>query len=145
MTVIAWDGNTLAADRQGTVGNSISVPVRKLFRANNGNLVGVSGDGGYAMSWLAWYQAGAKPEDLPSFQLDKDNWCAALVITPDRRIFRYEKAAHPWEIEAPQAAIGCGMDFAMMAMYLGKTARDAVLLTSDLNPFCGHGVDTLTF
>jgi hypothetical protein len=42
-------------------------------------------------------------------------------------------------------AIGSGRDFAAAAMYLGKTAREAVEVAMALTGFCGHGVDTLEF
>ena len=69
--------------------------------------------------------------------------CSALVVELDGTLSQYETTAYPLRIENRQWAIGSGRDFAVMAMHLGKTAAEAVLLTAQFCHDCGNGVDTV--
>jgi hypothetical protein len=140
MTVIAWDGKTLAADRRCMLGNTIR-STTKIFRVF-GELVGVSGDYVRGLEVLAWFRAGAVPADFPTprgtFQGN------LLVISASGKARRYEEGPIPYMLEDVHAAAGCGDESALVAMHLGATAREAVEITSRFNYGCGNGVDTLT-
>ena len=82
--------------------------------------------------------------DFPPSQRDKDDWAGMLVILRDRRIARYERTPYPVFYEDETFAIGCGRDFALAAMHLGKTAREAVEVAIALDSGCGNGIDALT-
>lgn len=142
MTVIAWDGKTLAADKRGDDGSIVTVTKIKRIRDC---LVGGSGNMSGLVSIFHWYECGAEKKDWPEFQKDKELWCDLLVITPERKIFKYEQQPIPHEIEDGTAALGSGSPYALIAMYLGKSASEAVLLASRFNRSCGNGVDTLEF
>lgn len=143
MTVIAWDGTTLAADRLGNDGG-LPTTICKIRRIG-ANLVGISGTASYAVCVFDWLAAGAQPEKLPACQIDKDDWCAVLEIRPDLTIWRYAMGAVPFQVLDKRNAIGSGRDFAMVGMHLGYTAEQSVLLAIELDINCGNGVDTLTF
>jgi len=66
-----------------------------------------------------------------------------LVLQPDGKVRQYESSPYPLQIENKYWAIGCGRDFAMTAMYLGKTSREAVEIASALCDGCGNGIDSL--
>jgi hypothetical protein len=142
MTVIAWDGKTLAADKRATNG-TLYRTVTKIFRVGD-CLVGYAGDPAFGNEMCAWLRAGEKIADFPTGQRDKDDWAGTLVIRSNGVIQKYERTPYPITFEDKHHAIGCGRDFALAAMYLGKTAREAVEVTCALDSGCGNGVDTLT-
>lgn len=142
MTAIAWDGKTLAADKRAITGSLIRT-VTKIFRIN-GCLVGYAGDASFGEQVLAWFKAGEKAEDFPHQQRDKDDWAGLLVIRPDGKIQKYERTPYPITFEDEVFAFGCGRDFAIAAMYCGKTAKEAVEIACILDNGCGNGVTVLT-
>ena len=144
MSVIAWDGTTLAADKRACNGTLRSVTT-KIWRVYQ-NLLGYTGDACEGEDLVAWFKAGAKPEDFPAhLRNDSQHWARLLVITPERRILIYERGPHPVKFEDGIFAAGSGRDFALAAMHLGKTAAEAVAVASHFDTACGDGVDTLTF
>jgi 20S proteasome alpha/beta subunit len=138
MTVIAWDGKTLAADRQSTdVGLRRSVT--KISRAGDGSLMGAAGQSHICRALRAWYDAGARPEDFP----DKDKTSHLLVISTKGEMRVYDGHPVPAVFEVERMAIGSGRDYAEAAMFLGKTAREAVEVACHFDNGCGNGIDTL--
>lgn len=148
MTVIAWDGKTLAADRRATLGTLIREK-RKVFRAHSPQwgivLAAYAGDADAGEEVLEWFKNGAIPKDFPPLQRDKDSWAGLLIVMPDGHLWKYERSPQPLEFPPQHFALGSGRDFALMAMHLGKTAAEAVELTSLFDSGCGNGVDTLSY
>lgn len=143
MSVIAWDGKTLAADRRASLGTLIRT-TRKIFMRQYG-LVGYAGDADQGEEMLRWLEAGAVAADFPPSQRDRDNWAGVLVINPDRQILKYERTPYPLTFHDGFFAIGSGRDFALAAMHLGKTAREAVEVACHFDSGCGNGVDEIEF
>lgn len=141
MTIVAWDGKTLAADKQAGYGNGVRV-VTKIFKHGD-RLFGLAGDGGLAQEVMAWVLAGANPDKYPAAQRDKDNFTNVLVISK-YKVIEYARSPIPTLYEDIFLATGCGRDFAIAAMYLGKTAKEAVEIACRFDSACGMGVDTLT-
>jgi ATP-dependent protease HslVU (ClpYQ) peptidase subunit len=140
MTVIAFDGKTLAADKRANMGGYI-VPVTKIRRIN-GMLFACAGDFTKGIEMFDWIERGSNPENLPAFQRT-DDWVAMLCITEDGSILKYERGPFPLKVESPFFAMGSGRDFAVAAMYLGLNARQAVEVACQFEANCGNGVDTL--
>ena len=140
MTCIAWDGKTLAADKM-TCSVGYGYTVTKIHRLKGGAIVGFSGDGDGAMALLAWLDSPRDDSAYPPGQ--KDNDTCALVITPNGSVLSYGKTPFPQRIECQRYAMGHGRDFALAAMHLGKSAREAVEVACALDVFCGNGIDTL--
>lgn len=138
MTVIAWDGKTLAADKC-----SIDVGTRrtttKIFRAPDGSLFGAAGTSHMAEQLKVWYLAGAGPETFP----DKDAKCNMLVVKPDGTTWVYDGGPYPDRYEDPVIAIGSGRGFAIGAMVSGASAEQAVEIASYWDDACGRGIDKL--
>jgi len=143
MTTIAWDGFTLAGDRMCNDGG-LPLTVCKIRKIND-NLVGISGTAGGAAEIFEWFKNGAIPSQLPACQTSKDDWCAVLEIRPDQTIWRYSLGPIPYQIYDTTNAIGSGRDFAMAAMHLGCTAKQAIEVATELDIHTGNGIDTLTF
>lgn len=142
MTVIAWDGNILAADRQIAFMN-LTASMTKIARVGH-DLVGWTGNADVGASMLDWYSRGADVAVYPKLQTDKDEFCVFLVVLPDKWLLRYERTPHPIRLPPQQFAIGSGCDFALAAMFLGKTAFEAVEIASRFDRHCGGGVDWMT-
>lgn len=141
MTVIAWDGKILAADKR--LSTLLPRTVTKIRRTKNGSLIGCAGDLGPCMEIMAWYEFGAHPDMFPPGLRDNSKANVILEITQNGKIKLYNKSPYPIIIEDKCMAIGSGRDFAITAMYLGKNAREAVEITNELIAECGNGVDTL--
>ena len=142
MTVIAWDGKTLAADKMDcSVGYGYTVT--KVHRLHDGSLAAISGDGDHAMALLQWLDT---PPDFPGRcfpEAQKDNETSALLIRPNGSVWSYGKTPHPQRIECRHYAMGHGRDFALAVMHLGFGARRAVEVACALDVYCGNGIDTL--
>lgn len=138
MTVIAWDGHRLAADKaQNDCGTVRSVT--KIHRLKDGTLLGTSGDSSTGALVERWYAEGQDRATYP----DKDGKVHLLVITPDRKVLMFDGGPLPEFLEDPFTAIGCGRGFAIGAMEAGKTATEAVLIACKHDAYCGRGVDVL--
>ena len=142
MTTIAWDGQTLAADKRACYGGNIQT-VTKIHRVH-GCLVAGSGELSFILAMVEWVRNGRDPSSFPAHQRDKDDWQPVLVIEPGGVVLLYERTPHPIRWERLPCAIGSGRDFALAAMHCGKTAREAVELACALDVFCGNGIDTMT-
>jgi hypothetical protein len=141
MTVIAWDGKTLAADRRSTTSWGAHDVVTKIER-HDGSLLALTGKPAYALRLREWYKAGAIVSDFPP-------QCAAadegnlVVITPQGLALLYSTGPYPERWENPFCAWGGGRDFAIAAMHCGKTAVEAVQITCVYSVHCGNGINTL--
>jgi len=142
VTVIAWDGKTLAADKQSTNQGHASM-VTKIYRSGD-DLVAICGGLARGMAMRRWYEAGRDSATFPK-PADADDFAILLVVHRDGTVDKYESMEHPLHIESPYCATGSGRDFALLAMHLGYDARRAVELACELSVDCGMGIDTLTF
>ena len=112
MTIVVWDGSVLAADKQATT-NDLVRKVTKIRRIH-GNLVAVSGDWDRGQEVFDWYEKGAEPEKMPAFR-KTDDFVGMLVITPDKRILKYERSHVPMDFsEEDWFCMGSGRDLPMV-------------------------------
>lgn len=138
MSVIAWDGKVVAADRQAT-GGEMRRATKKIRRIGTGEILACTGDEAGGLEMMRWYEDGADRAKWPAAQ-NTDRWTRLIVI--DRRGARvYEQACEPIIIRKPFMAWGSGRDFAMGAMAVGADARRAVQVANRFNCYCGMGID----
>ena len=78
MTIIAWDGRTLAADKQSESSGKIST-VTKIIRLSTGEVLAWTGDHDSGLLMAKWYANGADIEKWPACQRDKDQWSLFIV------------------------------------------------------------------
>jgi ATP-dependent protease HslVU (ClpYQ) peptidase subunit len=140
MTTLAWDGVTLAADKQTTDGSHTRTTT-KIRRLRGGALGGAAGRSGVCRELLDWYEMGAAKDKMPA-EADR---CTLLVIERSGQIFLFEDGS-PGAIEVldKHVAIGSGADFAMAAMHLGHDAVRAVEVASHFDSSTGCGIDAIT-
>ena len=137
MTTIAWDGKTLAADTL-CAGSFRMQNVVKIFKVKK-DLVGFSGDMQEGYSFLEWYKAGCKPDEKPTI-----TGSFSGIVVRGSRCYWVESNLIPAEVHDGRYALGTGSDFAMAAMYCGKTAKEAVEIAIYFDVHSGGEVTTLT-
>lgn len=145
MTTIAWDGRTLAGDTLTVSSCMRSRCERKVFRivtdAEDVVLLGVSGDEGIAMQVVEWVRRGAREGDRP--KLEKDSF-TGILVTNDAA-FRLDSTLYLLKLMTPFHAVGMGRDYAMAAMHLGNSAREAVELAAVYDIYTGGEIIEVTF
>jgi len=139
MTVIAWDGKTLAADKQTNRGDAIGT-CTKIFKLHDGTVVSFCGALSKGLVLFDWYRNGCKEEEWPEFQ--KSDSVTILVVVKDGKCIEYEGVSNPISCEDEFSAWGSGMEFAIGAMAMGATAVEAVEIASYHCEGCGRGVDS---
>lgn len=142
MTCVAWDGKTLAADKRATCSGMASTTTKIRRSARDGALLGWTGNQDAGELLAEWYEAGADKTKWPEFQKDKEDWCRLIVVNGDGAWY-YETKPVAVRVEDPFMAWGSGRDFALAALHLGKTAREAVEVACIFDTGCGNGIDTL--
>ncbi len=154
MSVIAWDGKTLAADKRACRGTLIYTTTKifhkEVIWKNDPKdirkvLLGYCGDADGGQEMMAWFCAGADPDKFPPSQRTENGWAGLLVITKSGQIMKYERTPYSVPVDDDQFTVGSGRDLATMAMYLGKTSKEAVELACLFDSACGNGIDILTF
>ena len=141
MSVIAWDGKQLAADRRASLGTLVRT-ITKIFRVGD-VLAAYTGDADGGEEVLAWFKNGHDVSNFPPSQRDKESWAGLLIIWPDGNMWKYERTPYPLKFPPQHFAIGNGRDFALAAMYCGRTAPEAVEVACIFDSSCGNGVDVL--
>lgn len=141
MTVAAWDGRTLAADKLAQ-NNGSRMTVTKLFRVDDDRIAAVSGAFTYGLRVLDWLKSDGQHATFPT---EKDQNASVLLVHRSGRIAIYENSSYPVVVEDPWVATGCGRDYARAALHMGFDAVRAVEVASALDVYCGNGIDTLRF
>lgn len=145
MTVVVWDGASLATDRAATDGVAKWKTEKAWYhREESGGTVILSGAGPLAtiLAMREWYKGGALPAVMPALQLSLQ-WCHFLVVTPSG-LYRFERSAHPIHHGFDPCAFGNGREFAFGALAMGATAERAVEICNQFVPSCGQGVAVFT-
>lgn len=140
MTVIAWDGSALAADKRAISGGGIARACTKIER-HGSSLLGITGDWDTGAEMREWFKAGALPASFPA-KAREDK--ATLIVIDQLGIRTWVSGPYPMRIEAQRCAWGSGRDFAEAVMHLGHDARRAVEVACVFQTDCGNGVDVLT-
>lgn len=141
MTVIAWDGLKLAADRMAVCGGT-KRSVRKLY-VRDGLVFAWSGELGRLQELMDWHVKGCDPATYPN-KGDKE-WSRLCVFNPKARTIEVFEDSHiplPFDWCVPWAW-GSGMDYALGAMHAGKCASDAVRAACYYSDSCGLGIDSI--
>ncbi len=143
MTTIAWDGETLAADKQMTVG-SLTMVSQKIIK-HGSQLIGKAGAAELTECMLQWYLRGRDVDKFPDLKKDGRSG-TLLIIYLDGNIEKYShQSPYPIKLPPQKISIGSGSEIAMTAMYLGRSAVSAVEIASELDPHTGNGIDVLKF
>lgn len=146
MTVLAWDGISLAADKQATEGGlrHLTTKIKRIEKGKfKGYLMGGAGCTSQANMMMSWFESGANAQYFPQYQDTEELSAQLLVIAPTGEILRFDFNPIPIVFNDDFYALGNGRDVALGAMAMGATAEIAVKVASDLCSGCGMGVDVL--
>ena len=141
MTVIAWDGKTLAADKQATQYSQKQV-VTKIFKLDDGSLAAISGQSVYGLQIIEWLKNGG---DYPNNKTTNEESCAEVLHIKNGKLYKYSQLATPMLVEQDIFAMGSGQDYAIAAMHCGKSAKEAVEITNMYSSDCGMGIDVIAY
>lgn len=137
MTTIAWDGRVLAADSLLTAcGNRAKA--KKVFRLKDGSLYGGCGDYQIVLAVKAWLNGGEKPK------LDDNADFHCLLVKSDG-VYSLANLLVEMPIMESFAAVGSGQDFALAALHLGKSAKEAVEVACRFDVSTGGEIDVLPY
>jgi len=139
MTVIAWDGRTLAADKRAVSGGGIARTVTKIERHGE-CLIAITGDWDTGSEMREWFKAGADPERFPA-KAREDR--ATLIVINREGIRTWAIGPYPMTIEQDSCCWGSGRDYAEAVLFMGYDARKAVEVACHFQTDCGNGVDVL--
>lgn len=146
MTVVAWDGRTLAADRRLDWAGTLYAG-SKLLRFPDGRLVGHAGNRTLALELVGWIRRGARRGRRPRPDDDVQATCSVLVVQLDGSALIWTESwdAPVHELAAGEpCALGSGREFALGAIEAGADAVRAVEIAIARCEGCGDGIDTLT-
>lgn len=147
MTVIAWDGTTLAVDSAASCGSALqSVTKARVFEADGRPYVAV-GVGMFRaiVAMQAWAEEGASIESFPDLAADDVDEALLLVVDlATGRVTRFDGTPHGYSIESVPAAWGVGDGVCLGAMLQGATAAGAVRLTCEHVDGCAPPVRLVT-
>lgn len=131
MTCIVYRDGVLAGDSLITMGSTKSPEVaRKVNRLRTGQLFGSSGneEGGHLLR-ESLLRGDPTPPKLKSVN--------GLRVDPNGSIWFYEGLRWTRVTGADFAAIGSGADYAIGALYMGASAKEAVRIAAKCNTHCG--------
>ena len=121
MTTICYRAGVLAADSNCSSGGVRVHRLRKIFRLEDGSLVGFAGDVSEGMKLVDWLDDGADVEARPGLQN-----VHGLLVRPNGRVTLFEAGVAINPRSPPYIAIGTGQGVAIGAMYCGASAVGAV-------------------
>lgn len=135
MTTIAWDGKVLAGDTL-SVNGSFCREVVKIHRVQKDIYFGAAGyleDAYKALAWLR-QQDSERPELDESF---------TGIVVEKGKAYRIEAGLIYLPIKEPYHAVGSGADCAIVALYLGKSAVEAIKIASLFDVNTGSKVTSM--
>ncbi len=138
MSVIAWRDGIIAADKMMTETGLHNV-CTKIFKINDNEVLSFAGEIAQGLILVEWYKNGKKEEDWPKFQLT-DDW-TRLIVASAAGVLIYDNHPVAIPIEDEFQAWGCGRDYAMGALSMGASAREAAEVACTHNVYCGNGLD----
>ena len=134
MTTIAWDGKHMAHDTLRSDGWGLKQYEPCKVMEGKDYLLGGAGD------WACILRYQKRVAEMTATQIldmgfpdyKKDENDPSLLLVTRFGVFTH--GAGMWmRVSRPFHAIGSGRDYALMAMYLGKTAEEAVALTEEFD------------
>lgn len=139
MTAIAWDGETLAADKQTSWGD-LKFATTKIRKLADGTLIATAGTVSLCESMIGWIMRTRAGEAVP-WPSSGDDHGYVVMVSPAGEVEWYaQDRPFPMKVEQKFMAWGSAREIAMGAMYAGATAARAVEICTEISPGCGFGV-----
>jgi len=134
LTVIAWDGKTLAVDSLGVYSDR-PIDIKKSMKTESGEILSGSGSAETVLVLFDWYiETGADPEKYP--EIEKQDLSNLVVVSEAEIRVYYGK--FPIVLDRNKNhAWGSGTDLALAAMHCGRNAIEACQVACELSVYCG--------
>ena len=143
MTIVVWDGKTLATDKMANDG-SLKWESPKAWYVDNTIVSGV-GLLQHIVLLREWLKKGGNEEDYPRHIINSSHNSHKLIVVNTDGLSVYDGVPVPSEFYGLEpCAFGHGREFALGAMEMGADARKAVEITNKYSLQCGKGVDIFT-
>ena len=113
----------------------------KLRVLKNGSVFAGAGNVGEILLVFDWLDSGAKPVDRP--RLTNDGF-EGMVAHPRGRCEILDSTLRLIPVNSRFIAVGSGAQLALAAMYLGKSAEDAVCVASKFDNFTNGNVTSMS-
>ncbi len=130
MTTIATDGKSMAGDGQSNYATIITrQDCQKLFRLNDGRILGCTGPTSEYERFRDWLNDGASGEIAPKMA---ESFEALVLSAEEVRLYQFDGTFTRFK---GSTALGSGMAFAIAALDLDCSPEEAVRLaaTRDIN------------
>jgi len=147
MTTIAYDGKSLASDSRSCIGGMIyEEDAQKIFTERGPFAVlGIAGDYQAAMDVMDMIGEFTNIEHIRGIPPEEIGNVSILAVTKDGRLWSYAGSAS-CELRGDRPfAVGSGSDFAIAAMDLGKSAKEAVEYAATRDPNTNSVTQVETF
>ena len=143
MTVVAYDGKTLATDTQMTYGSLLTTTSK--LRADASCYYASCGDPAAAEALIEWLTSGGPFPRIPSMP-DGEPACVLWCVPRNGEVPFYISSALPQEVPltAPYWAGGTGAGVALGAMFVGADAIKAVEAACKHDTQCGGDIEAVT-
>lgn len=139
MSVLVWDGATLACDCSANDG-AVRYSIDKMWRVQDGKggYVYMGGVGAvHDISVMKeWAMGGRVPDKFPNVS----NSCTFVIVTISTGLIRYTTKPVGIVHGFNKCAFGSGRDFAYGALHHGANAVDAVRAAIRFSQTCGANV-----
>lgn len=139
MTTIAISHEEIAADSYAYFGDTRASTTRQKIKVSGGKIFAFCGSSQIFDAVMNWYDAGAKPDDVPKH----GDW-NLIVVTAKGCFFCSPDMPYMGNVDLP-CAFGTGERFAYGALDSGMSARDAVRAAMLRDPYTGGEITVVRF
>lgn len=135
MTIIAWDGQTMACDGMACLGHGgiTDWDVKKIHHCPEGVLIAGTGNHAEILSMVEYQRGGIPDSPPPDIEQDESQF---ILWHPAHGMSWMNTKLHKVPVQWPHA-IGAGDEAAKALMDIGYTARQAVQYVIDNNIYAG--------
>ena len=150
MTVVVWDGKTLATDRQANDGYMkweaekawyVRRSIEHAEMPSHKSVYYIVSGVGTLGSILKMRDCFKSHGDLSTLEIQPNS--AELIVVSSKGLTVWSSNGTSVELSAPMA-FGEGREYALGAMAMGATASEAVQIANEYSLHCGKGVSCYT-
>jgi len=145
VSVVAYRGGVLAADRQATIAGMRFLHDKiGIYENHYGgrNALATTGNNDSARAMLDWWNRGYTPGEFPKCQESDECWARLIIMSTCEwpNVWTVERTPSQIPVYPAFMAWGLGAEYAMAVMWMGAHAVDAVRAANSLSIYCGCGI-----
>lgn len=145
MTTIAYkDGKVVSDTKVSGLGQCTRIKIKHVTVKSKHGIFGLCGDLSHCYLFEKFFLLNSKEAKDKLEGLEKPEYLA-VFIEEDGTVYEYSNSTTPAVYTTHVAAWGSGAEFALGAMYAGKSAKEAIQLTSKLDHCTGYETTVLSF